>query len=153
MFQVLWFVSKMDFGVLMCVLVATVDVKRWWVWILECLAVVSGSFVDFSRFMGLIWVVLGGLLCGWWWVLVFCWDCSGGSIVFFFWYGLWPCGWCWQVAMGRVWKSGEDLLSKIERWKRWERFFFLKYIYICIYLCSLYYFNKLYEKLETGIYS
>ena len=96
LFQVLGFVSKMDFGVLMCVLVAMVDVKRWWVWILECLAVVSGSFVDFSRFMGLIWVfwvVPGGLLCGWWWVLVFCWDCSGGSIVFFFFgYGLLPCG-------------------------------------------------------------
>ena len=53
--------------------------------------------------------------------------------------------------MGRVWKSGEDLLSKIERWKRRERFFFFFFKYI--YLCSLYYFNKLYEKLETGMYS
>jgi len=41
-----------------------------------------------------VWMVVGlGVLLGlWWWVLVFCWDCSGGSIVFFFWYGLWPCG-------------------------------------------------------------
>ena len=48
----------MDFGVLMCVLVATVDVKRWWVWILECLAVVARSFVDF---FGFVVVVVGGL--------------------------------------------------------------------------------------------
>ncbi|KAF3953504.1 hypothetical protein CMV_021063 [Castanea mollissima] len=47
----------MDFGVLMCVLVAMVDVKRRWLWILECLAVVAGSFVDFS---GIVVVVTGG---------------------------------------------------------------------------------------------
>ena len=75
LFQVLGFVSKMDFGVLMCVLVAMVGVKRRWEWILECLA---RSLVDFSEFVmvvagglcfvGLIWVfwvVLSGLLCGW----------------------------------------------------------------------------------------
>ena len=28
------------------------------------------------------WLVLGGLLCEWWWVLVFCWVCSGRSDVF-----------------------------------------------------------------------
>ena len=92
LFQVLGFVSKMDFGVLMCVLVAMVGVKRRWEWILECLA---RSLVDFSEFVmvvagglcfvGLIWVfwvVLSGLLCGWWWVLVFCWVYGGGSWCF-----------------------------------------------------------------------
>ena len=28
------------------------------------------------------WVVLGGLLCGWLWVLVFCWVYGGGSWCF-----------------------------------------------------------------------
>ena len=76
----------MDFGVLMCVLVAMVGVKRRWEWILECLA---RSLVDFSEFVvvvagGLcfvggswwfaVWMVMGlGVLLGlWWWVLVFC---------------------------------------------------------------------------------
>ena len=116
LFQVLGFVSKMDFGVLMCVLVAMVDVKRWWVWILECLAVVSGSFVDFSRFMDLIWVfwvVLGGLLCGWWWVLVFCWDCSGGSIVFFFFFFVWVMA-LWVMLAGSNGKS-------MEEWRRFVK--------------------------------
>ena len=62
LFQVLEFVSKMDFGVFMCALVSTVGVKRRWVWILRCLAVVAENFVDFSRF---VVMVAGGL-----WVLV-----------------------------------------------------------------------------------
>ena len=72
LFQVLGFVSKMDFGVLMCVLVAMVDVKRWWLWILEYLAVMAGSFVDFSGFV--VVVTSGGFDMGFlgssWWVAV-----------------------------------------------------------------------------------
>ena len=125
----------MDFGVLMCVLVATVDVKRWWVWILECLAVVSGSFVDFSRFMGLIWVVLGGLLCGWWWVLVFCWDCSGGSIVFFL---VWVMA-LWVMLAGSNGKSMEEWRRFVKQNREMEEMreiFFFKYIYV--YICVVY---------------
>ena len=36
----------------------------------------------FSGFVWAFWLVLGGLLCEWWWVLVFCWVCSGRSDVF-----------------------------------------------------------------------
>ena len=44
---------------------AVVGVKRRWVWILQCLAVVAENFVDFSRF---VVVVAGGL-----WVVVVWW--------------------------------------------------------------------------------
>ena len=42
----------------MCVLVDMVGVKWRWVWILECLAMVARSFVDF---FGFVVVVVGGL--------------------------------------------------------------------------------------------
>ena len=34
-----------------------------------------------------LWMILDGLQCEWWWVLVFCWVCSGVCRCFF--YGLW----------------------------------------------------------------
>ena len=55
---------------------AVVGVKRRWVWILQCLAVVAENFVDFSRFVVMVagglmdsvrvlWMILDGLQCEW----------------------------------------------------------------------------------------
>ena len=82
----------------------------------------------------MVWVfrvVLGGFLCEWWWVLEFCWVCSGDSMFFFFLiflYGLWVVG---DVGLASSSGEEEELLGRIERWERRERNrFFLYYLIV-----------------------
>ena len=118
----------------------------WWAWFWWFLVILGGgwswfglaSFGWFCGFCGLLWclamlwwwfggfsmgfwLVLSGLPCEWWWILVFYWV-----------YGL------WVMLAG---SSGELLLGRIERWERREknRFFFLILFDCVIYIILLWY--------------
>ena len=83
--------------------------------------------------------------------------CFAGIVVVFqlFFFFVWVMA-LWVMLAGSNGKSMEEWRRFVKQNREMEEmreiFFFLN-IYICIYLCSLYYFNKLYEKLETVIYS